>query len=168
MKKPKKRTLRGYQTALGIAFRRENRLRKDLVRQEHRAEDAESRLFDANETIRNLRDIVRGVIGEVSSSIGDVKYRRAVLALNLDNREYGPIPPMHIHVTPKGYGYGLCGHTQAYICELNIPEDATLNYKTAHVIHKSLHELVDYLERHNQPRPAALTSLDAPTKGIVA
>ena len=145
----KKMTLRGYQTALGIARRKNYQMKKSLIEQTRRADNAESDLTTVKACLVDARDTIndlRRVLGDCYPTSSNVKYRRACLALNLDDREYRTIPPMNIHVTQNGYGYGFCEHVQSYIFDLYIPDGEALDFKTASIIHDSLHKLVDFVE----------------------
>lgn len=143
MKKHKKRTLRGYQTALGLALRREKMLKERLETKASEMVQTERALVYANDTIRNLRS----VIGEPYPMERNGKYRRECLAVSLDDREFGPIPPIHIHIKPKGSVWEFSQHEKGYIFELHIPEGESLHRNTSRVIHNSLHQLVDFVER---------------------
>ena len=140
----KKRSLRGYQTALGIAMRQENQLRIELIRQRKRAEAVEEELRLALANIQHLR----GVLGEWCPPRDKLCYRRACTVKILDDREFVmPIPPMHIHVTAKA-PFGKSQHDRGYMFEMAVPNGARLDPRSAYVIHKALHELVDFVEKN--------------------
>lgn len=159
MKKQKdKMTLRGYQTALGIARREENALRRELIRQRKRAEAAEEEHRLALANIQHLR----GILGEFCPQREKLKYRRAIVVKVLDDREFRPIPPMHFRISAR-QTFGRLNHEMGYVFELAIPDGAQLDYGNAHVVHRALHELVDFVEKN--PRGGGIEVEDAFTGG---
>lgn len=132
-KKPiKKMTLRGCQTALGIARRK---MRDAEARHE-------ARYRFALENIRHLRQ----VLGEPEPGFGMRYYRQFNVDITLDRREFTPIPPIHIHITPKHKLFDPYSGAAPYTFEMYILRDEALDYRTARIVHNALHQLVDFAE----------------------
>lgn len=132
-KKPiKKMTLRGCQTALGIARRK---MRDAEARHEARYQLA----------LDNIR-FLRQALGEPYPEFGIRDYKRLNVDITLDRREFRPLPPIHIHITPKRKLFNPHNDAVPYTFEMYIPRDGVLNYRTARIVHNALHQLVDFAE----------------------
>ena len=132
-KKPiKKMTLRGCQTALGIARRK---MRDAEARHE-------ARYQFALDNIRHLRQ----VLGEPYQEYGIRNYEQFNVDIALDRREFRPLPPIHIHITPKHKLFDPYNAVIPYTFEMYIPRDEVLDYRTARIVHNALHQLVDFAE----------------------
>lgn len=133
-KKPiKKMTLRGYQTALGIARRK---MRDAEARHE-------TRYQFALDNIRHLQQ----VLGEPYAGFGIRDYKQFNVDIALDRYEFRPLPPIHIHITPKHKLFNPHSDTVPYTFEMYIPRDGgILDYRTARIVHNALHQLVDFVE----------------------
>lgn len=132
-KKPiKKMTLRGCQTALGIARRK---MRDAEARHE-------TRYRLALENIRRLRQ----ALGEPFAGLEMRDYKQVNVDIALDRREFRPLPPIHIHITPKHKLFDPYSDAVQYTFEMYIPRDEVLDYRTARIVHNALHQLVDFAE----------------------
>ena len=135
-KKPiKKMTLRGCQTALGIARRK---MRDAEARHE-------ARYQLALDNIRHLRQ----ALGEPYPGFGIRDYKQFNVDIALDRREFRPLPPIHIHITPKHKLFDPHSDAVPYTFEMYILRDEVLDYRTARIVHGALHQLVDFAELHS-------------------
>lgn len=129
-KKPiKKMTLRECQIALGIARRK---MRDAEARHE-------ARYQLALDNISHLRQ----VLGEPYAGFGMRAYMRVNVDIALDRREFGPLPPIHIHITPKRQLFNPHSDAVPYTFEMYIPRDEVLDYRTARIVHDALYQLVN-------------------------
>jgi len=132
-KKPiKKMTLRGCQTALGIARRK---MRDAEARHETRYQLA----------LENIR-LLRQALGEPDPGFGMRDYKQFNVDIALDRREFWPLPPIHIHITPKRELFNPYSDAIPYTFKMYIPRDEVLDYRTARIVHNALHQLVDFAE----------------------
>lgn len=132
-KKPiKKMTLRGCQTALGIARRK---MRDAEARHEIRYQLA----------LENIR-LLRQALGEPYAELGMRDYKQFNVDIALDRREFRPLPPIHIHITPKHKLFDSHNNAVPYTFEMYIPQGEILDYRTATKVHNALHQLVDFAE----------------------
>ena len=132
-KKPiKKMTLRGCQTALGIARRK---MRDAEARHEIRYQLA----------LENIR-LLRQALGEPDPGVGMRDYEQFNVDIALDLREFRPLPPIHIHITPKRQLFDPHSDAVPYTFEMYIPQGEVLDYRTARIVHNALHQLVDFAE----------------------
>ena len=132
-KKPiKKMTLRGCQTALGIARRK--------------MRDAEARHEERYQLALDNISYLRQVLGEPYAGFGMRAYTRVNVDIALNRREFRPLPPIHIHITPKRQLFNLHSDAVPYTFEMYIPRGEVLDYLTARIVHNALHQLVDFVE----------------------
>lgn len=133
MKKAKKKmTLRGCQTALGIARRK--------MRDAEASHEKRYQL--ALDNIRRLRQ----ALGEPYPELGLRDYTQFNFDIALDMREFRPLPPIHIHIKPKHNLFDPYSDAVPYTFEMYIPRGEVLDCRTASIVHKVLHQLVDFAE----------------------